>query len=47
MRVPEEPPPQLTRSTVRGTSPLVDTTGNNRWWTIAVTHINYEHGIDM
>ena len=26
---------------------LVDSTGNTRWWTIPVTEINYEHGIDM
>lgn len=26
---------------------LVDSTGNSRWWTIPVTAVNYEHGIDM
>lgn len=26
---------------------LVDNTGNSRWWTIPVTKINYNHGIDM
>jgi putative DNA primase/helicase len=26
---------------------LVDETGNTRWWTIPVTEIDYEHGIDM
>lgn len=26
---------------------LVDTTGNSRWWTIAVEKINFNHGIDM
>jgi putative DNA primase/helicase len=26
---------------------LVDSTGNSRWWTIPVTSINYQHGIDM
>lgn len=26
---------------------LVDDTGNTRWWTISVTSINYEHGINM
>jgi len=26
---------------------LVDMTGNTRWWTIPVSKINYEHGIDM
>jgi len=26
---------------------LVDMTGNTRWWTIPVTAINYNHGIDM
>lgn len=26
---------------------LVDNTGNSRWWTVPVTSINYQHGIDM
>ncbi len=26
---------------------LVDTTGNSRWWTIAVKKIDFNHGIDM
>ena len=26
---------------------LVDNTGNSRWWTIAIDHLNYNHGIDM
>lgn len=26
---------------------LVDPTGNTRWWTIPVTAVNYEHGLDM
>ena len=26
---------------------LVDSTGNSRWWSIPVTSINYQHGIDM
>lgn len=26
---------------------LVDTTGNSRWWTIAVEELDYEHEIDM
>jgi len=26
---------------------LVDSTGNSRWWTIPVTNINFNHGIDM
>ena len=26
---------------------LIDRTGNSRWWTIPVSKINYEHGIDM
>lgn len=26
---------------------LVDSTGNSRWWTIPVTAVNYNHGIDM
>ena len=25
---------------------LVDKTGNTRWWTIPVTHLNYQHNID-
>lgn len=34
-------------ATVNESNFLVDTTGNSRWWTIPVTHINYAHGIDM
>ncbi len=34
-------------ATVNESNFLVDTTGNSRWWTIPVTHINYTHGIDM
>jgi len=26
---------------------LVDTTGNSRWWTIPVTMVKHDHGIDM
>lgn len=26
---------------------LVDSTGNTRWWTIPVTAVNFQHGIDM
>lgn len=26
---------------------LVDDTGNRRWWTVAVTRMDYQHGIDM
>ena len=26
---------------------LVDTTGNSRWWTIPVTAVKHDHGIDM
>jgi predicted P-loop ATPase len=26
---------------------LVDSTGNSRWWTIAVTYLDADHGIDM
>lgn len=26
---------------------LVDDTGNRRWWTVPVTRINYQHGLDM
>ncbi len=34
-------------ATVNSQHFLVDDTGNSRWWTIPVTSINYEHGIDM
>jgi hypothetical protein len=34
-------------ATVNDANFLVDPTGNSRWWTIPVTHINYQHGIDM
>ena len=34
-------------ATVNDANFLVDPTGNSRWWTIPVTRINYEHGIDM
>lgn len=34
-------------ATVNENNFLVDTTGNSRWWTIAVTHLDYEHDIDM
>lgn len=34
-------------ATVNEESFLVDSTGNTRWWTIPVTSINYNHGIDM
>ena len=34
-------------ATVNDTTFLVDTTGNTRFWTIPVTRIDYEHGIDM
>ncbi len=34
-------------ATVNESNFLVDTTGNSRWWTIPVTHINFTHGIDM
>ncbi len=33
-------------ATVNETNFLVDQTGNTRWWTIPVTHINYQHDID-
>jgi predicted P-loop ATPase len=26
---------------------LIDSTGNSRWWTIPVTSIKYQHGVDM
>lgn len=26
---------------------LVDDTGNTRWWTVPVTRVNFQHGIDM
>jgi predicted P-loop ATPase len=34
-------------ATVNDANFLVDPTGNTRWWTIPVTSIDYEHGIDM
>ena len=34
-------------ATVNDDQFLVDTTGNTRFWTIPVTKINYNHGIDM
>ena len=34
-------------ATVNDSNFLVDSTGNSRWWTIPVTKINYQHGIDM
>jgi len=34
-------------ATVNEDNFLVDSTGNSRWWTIPVTAINYNHGIDM
>jgi len=34
-------------ATVNEQNFLVDTTGNSRWWTLPVTEINYDHGIDM
>ena len=34
-------------ATVNDPNFLVDDSGNTRWWTIPVTSINYDHGIDM
>jgi hypothetical protein len=34
-------------ATVNDENFLVDSTGNTRWWTIPVTSINFNHGIDM
>lgn len=34
-------------ATVNDANFLVDPTGNSRWWTISVTYINYQHGINM
>ena len=34
-------------ATVNEENFLVDPTGNSRWWTIPLTGINYQHGIDM
>jgi putative DNA primase/helicase len=34
-------------ASVNSESFLVDDTGNTRWWTIPVTAVDYEHGIDM
>lgn len=34
-------------ATVNEENFLVDPTGNSRWWTLPLTAINYQHGIDM
>ena len=34
-------------ATVNDTNFLVDPTGNSRWWSVPVTTINFQHGIDM
>lgn len=34
-------------ATVNASDFLVDDTGNSRWWTIPVVHIDHAHGIDM
>lgn len=34
-------------ATVNEDNFLVDSTGNSRWWTIPVTAVTYEHGINM
>lgn len=34
-------------ATVNDSNFLVDATGNSRWWTIPITQINFQHGIDM
>lgn len=34
-------------ATVNDANFLTDTTGNSRWWVIAVRELNYEHGVDM
>lgn len=34
-------------ATVNATDFLVDTTGNSRWWTIPVEHIDHDHDINM
>ena len=34
-------------ATVNGQHFLVDDTGNSRWWTLPITEVDYEHGIDM
>lgn len=34
-------------ATVNEVNFLVDTTGNSRWWTIAVDKLDFNHGIDM
>lgn len=34
-------------ATVNDANFLIDTTGNTRWWTIAVRDLNFRHGIDM
>jgi predicted P-loop ATPase len=34
-------------ATVNDYNFLIDPTGNNRWWTIAVDKLDFQHGIDM
>lgn len=34
-------------ATVNEANFLIDTTGNSRWWTIAVEDLDFRHGIDM
>jgi putative DNA primase/helicase len=34
-------------ATVNEANFLIDSTGNSRWWTIAVDELNFRHGIDM
>jgi len=46
-RASEYPRRTVFIATVNTDQFLVDETGNSRWWTVAVTTINYQHNIDM
>lgn len=46
-RESEYPRRTLFVATVNDPSFLVDTTGNSRWWTIAIEKLNFQHTIDM
>ena len=46
-RESEYPRRTLFVATVNDPAFLVDSTGNSRWWTIAVKYIRHSHGIDM